>query len=383
MKHLLSTLLIIIGITTQAQNVFEYSINSKLEFKVYSQTENILHKISNTKDFKQDTPESVASSFFFATSNDILSSLYLDNEKYQVKDDSEFDIIKNTPSSDVYIQLLHKTNYEYEGDEMAYIMFIVRIKDVPFPFPTLLSLMKKGDKWFIHKRPNQQKVNDCLMMFKPCVLSNLFESESLDNDIKTLISKTKSDEGILDFTKLFDELVIIQANEKMSSKLTMSQNLDCKSIDFKNLVNGKSYFTGIFKNASIKVFDKQDEKIISQIKKNNDSIVLKSRLDFDFANKNYTVIKYNKVKVNGEIVKESIRLDKNKDMEDPVKEIIFLFENLKINIFSDLLPSMSKTAIMDGELYKKTRGVYEVLNITKLYNLYNMDKKLFTDYLEN
>ncbi|SEQ84709.1 hypothetical protein [Flavobacterium frigoris] len=56
MKNLLSTLLIIVAFNTQAQNVFEYSINSKIEFKVYSETENISHKITNTKDFKQDTP---------------------------------------------------------------------------------------------------------------------------------------------------------------------------------------------------------------------------------------------------------------------------------------------------------------------------------------
>lgn len=383
MKYLLSTLLILIGITVKAQNVFEYSIDSKLEFKVYSENENILHKISNSKDFKQDTPENVANSFFFATSNDILSSLYLDKEKYQLQDDSDFDIIKKTPSTDVYMQLLHKTNYEFEGNEMAYVMFIVRIKDVKFPFPTLLSLIKKGNKWFIDKRSNQQKLTDCLMMFKPCVLSNLVEGESSDSDIKNLISKTKSSEGTLDFTKLFDELVIIQENKSMSNRLTMSQNLDCKSINFKNIVSGKNYFTGIFKNTSIKLFDKQDENIISQIKKNNDSIVLKSRLDFDYANKNYTVIKYNKVKTNGEVIKESIRLDKNMDIDGPVTQITFLFENLKTNIFSDLIPSMDKTPIMDGELYKKTRGVYDVLNITKLYDLFKIDKKLFAAYLDN
>ena len=383
MKHLLLALLALMSIITNAQNVFEYSIDSKLEFKVYSGNENILHKISNPQDFKQDTPESVASSFFFATSNDILSGLYLDKKMYQLQDDSEFDVIKNTPSKDVYIQLLHKTNYEFEGNEMAYVMFIVRIKDVKFPFPTLLSLIKKGNKWFIDKRSNQQKLTDCLMMFKPCVLSNLVEGSSSDNDIKNLIFKTNSSEKKLDFTKLFDELVIIQENGKLSNKLTMSQNLDCKSIDFKNVVSGKNYFTGIVKNANIKLFEIQDEKIISQIKKNNDSVVLSSRLDFDFANKNYIVIKYKKIKTNGEITKESIRLDKNKDMEEPVKEITFLFENLKTAIFSDLVPSLNKTPIMDSELYKKTRGVYEVLNVTKLYDLYNKNKNLFTEYLEN
>ena len=383
MKHLLATLLILIGFTVQAQNVFEYSIDGKLEFKVYSENESILHKISNSKDFKQDTPENVASSFFFATTNGLLSSLYLDKQKFKSHDDSEFDIIKKTPSSDIYMQLLHKTIYDFEGDEMAFIMFIVRIKDVPFPFPTLLSLIKKENKWFVEKRPNQQKMTDCLMMFKPCVLSNLVEGVSMDNDIINLIFKTKSTKGVLDFTKLFDELVIIQENKDISNKLTMSQNLDCESINFKNAVIGKNYFTGIFKNTSIKLFEKQDEKIISQIKKNNDSIVLTSRLDFDFANKNYAVIKYNDIKTNGEIVKKSFYLYNNNDMAKPAKEIIFLFENLKTAIFSDLMPNLTKTPIMENELYKKTRGVYDVLNISKLFELYNNDKTLFAKYLDN
>jgi len=360
MKHLLATLLILIGFTVQAQNVFEYSIDGKLEFKVYSENESILHKISNSKDFKQDTPENVASSFFFATTNGLLSSLYLDKQKFKSHDDSDF-----------------------EGDEMAFIMFIVRIKDVPFPFPTLLSLIKKENKWFVEKRPNQQKMTDCLMMFKPCVLSNLVEGVSMDNDIINLIFKTKSTKGVLDFTKLFDELVIIQENKDISNKLTMSQNLDCESINFKNAVLGKNYFTGIFKNTSIKLFEKQDEKIISQIKKNNDSIVLTSRLDFDFANKNYAVIKYNDIKTNGEIVKKSFYLYNNNDMAKPAKEIIFLFENLKTAIFSDLMPNLTKTPIMENELYKKTRGVYDVLNISKLFELYNNDKTLFVKYLDN
>ncbi|GEM_PF-1920960 len=383
MRYRLLTLLLLGSIMIQAQNVFEYSINNKLEFKVYSENENRMYKISNSKDFKQDTPENTANSFFFATSNDVLIGLYLDKEKHQMQDNSDFDVIKNTPSADVYMQLLHRTNYEFEGNQMAYIMFIVKIKDVPFSFPTVLSLMKREGKWYIDKRPNQQKLTDCLIMFKPCVLSNLVEGISSDKDIKNLISKTKSNEGNLDFTKLFDELVLIQENEGLSNKLTMSQNLDCKSIEFKSAVVGKNYFTGIFKNSSIHLFDKQDAKIVSQIKKNNDSIILKSRLDFDYANKNYTVVKYDKVKTTGEIVKESIRLDKNADTEEPIKEIIFLFTKLKPSIFSDLIPSINKTPIMDTELYKKTRGVYEVLNITKLYDLFEVDKNLFMNYLDN
>jgi hypothetical protein len=380
MKHYLLLIFIFTTALLTAQNTFEYNLTNDVIFKVYQKEEGKFYKISNQKDFKQNTPEAVALSYFFASSNEIASKLYLDKKKYTPIDASKFDLIKKTKSKDAYIQLLHKTNYIFQGDEMAYIMFIAKVKDIPFPFPTLLSLIKKGNNWFIHQRPNQQKLTDCLMMFKPCVLSNLIQGESNDSDIEKLILKTKSKEGSIDFIKLFDELVIIQKNEQLANKLTAAQNLSCDFIQYKNEVTSKVIFTNLYKDLNVKIFKKQDKKLISLIKNKNDSIVLISKLEFNFLNKKHTSIKYKEISNSVETIK-AIQLDNSSDIEQPAKELLFLFKNLKTKIFSDLTPSMNKKPIMETKLYKETRGVYQVLNISKMYHLFITERTLFNEYL--
>ncbi|XKW97799.1 hypothetical protein R8G64_04690 [Tenacibaculum maritimum] len=61
------------------------------------------------------------------------------------------------------------------------------------------------------------------------------------------------------------------------------------------------------------------------------------------------------MKTNGNIVKDIIRLDKNNIVDKPSEELIFL-RKMKIQIFSDLTPSMKRTSIMDSELYKNLEG---------------------------
>ncbi|MGG8495181.1 hypothetical protein ACQY1Q_02085 [Tenacibaculum sp. TC6] len=382
MRKNIFLILIFFNVIVYAQQVLEYNLVDDLEFKVYSEAEGKMYKISKSEEFKQDTPENVALSSFFAFNNDIASNLYFDKEKYPKREDVDFELIRKTKNEDAYIQIHHKTNYKFEGNDMAYIMFTAKVKDIPFPFPTILSLIKKGGKWYLFQRPNQQKLTKSLLMFKPCVLSNLIEGLSSDKDINTLISKTKSNTGNLDFTKLFDELVLIQKNESLSSKLTMTKNADCSRFNFKDSVSSKATITGIFKDVTINEFKEQDQNLLSKIIKNNDSIVLRSKLDFEYSNKNYSLIKFNRVKTDGSIVKDIIRLDENDRIEKPSEELIFLYEKMKIQIFSDLTPSMDKTSIMDSELYKKSRGVYDVLNISQLFELYKEQKDLFTKYID-
>ena len=272
-QYLLISFFFITSILT-AQNVFEYNSSNEVSFKVYTEANGKFYKISKLKDFKQDTPENVALSSFFAYSNEIASNLYLDKKNYTARENEEFNLIKTTKSKDAYIQLLHKMNYTFQGKDMAYIMFIAKVNNIPFRFPTVLSLIKKEDKWHIHQRPNQQKFTDCFMMFKSCVLSNLIQGKSNDKDVQNLILKTKSKEDNIDFIKLFDELVIIQKDEKLTNKLTVSQDLDCNFISFENKIRAKVMLTDIYKNLSVRVLKKQDKKLISQIKKNSNKMVL-------------------------------------------------------------------------------------------------------------
>lgn len=382
MKYYVIVVVAFLSNILQAQNVLEYSTSSDIIFKVYSHDENKLRKDLDSTIIKSVTPEEIARSYFFATSNESLSNLYMDKKQFTPKDEGHFNNIKNTKTEDMYIQLLHKTTYTIEEKQMCYVMFIAKIKDVNFPFPTLLSLIKKDDTWTIYKRANQQKLTDCLMMFKPCVLSNLTEGKSEDNDIKKIIEKTRSTEAGIDFNKLFDELVAVQNNEALSEKLTMSDNLECSWVDYKETVKGKSEITGILPNTSIKIFREQDEELISKIEKNNDSIVLTSKLDFEYSKKKYALLKYNRIRPNGTVIKEILRLDENLGLEKPAKELITLYENLKVEIFSDLTPSMNKSPLMESSLYQMTRGVYGVLNISKLNDLFENRREMFTEYIE-
>ena len=362
------------------QNVFEYNITNNLIFKVYGEDEGKMYKISKEKDFKQNTPEAVALSSFFAYSNDIASKLYFNQESYYEKDEEDFEGIKQTRDEDAYIQLLHKTNYRLEGNDLCYVMFIAKIKDVDFPFPTLLPLMKKDSKWYIYTRPNQEKLTTTLKMLKPCVLSNLIEGNSRDIDVRNLISKTKSNIEGIDFNKLFDELTIIKSNKPLFNKLTLAQDANCSDFDYKNNVQSVNTITDILNNVSIRKIKKQDPSLVSQIKKESDSIVLTNKLEFDYLGKKYNVIKYNEINSNGTKVKKNYKTF-NLELNSPLKELVLLYERLNPQLFSILSPSLKEKPIHKTPLFKQTRGVYDILNITKLYNLFEKNDTLFEAYL--
>ena len=66
------------------------------------------------------------------------------------------------------------------------------------------------------------------------------------------------------------------------------------------------------------------------------------------------------------------------------ESIIFLFENLNPKIFNDLSPAINTSKSQKQEvLYKNTRGNLDLLNISKLFELYKKDKRLFVKYFEN
>ncbi len=364
-----------------SQNVFEYSSSSKLSFKVYDEDEGRYYKISKDKDFKQDSPEDVALSSFFAYSNDIASKLYLKKENYFSRDKEDFEGIKKTKDSDAYIQLLHKTQYRLDGNDLCYIMFIAKIKGTDFPFPTLLSLIKKSSKWYIYNRPNQEKLTKSLKILKPCVLSNIIEGASTDKDINSLISKTKSNFSGIDFSKLFDELAVLKSNNRtLFNKLTMSQNANCNIFDYKKNVASNNTITAVLKNVSIQKIRKQDSELVAKIKQSNDSIVLTNKLEFEYSGGKYYVVKYNEIGINGDIVKKNYK-SFNKQFESPLKELVFMYESLVPKVFKDLSPSLREKPFQKEVLYKNTRGVYGVLNISKMYDMFINNKILFKDYI--
>ena len=259
-------------------------------------------------------------------------------------------------------------------------MFIAKIKGVDFPFPTLLPLIKKDSKWYIYTRPNQEKLTTTLKMLKPCVLSNLIEGISKDNDISNLILKTKSDTKGIDFNKLFDELAIIKSNKPLFNKLTLAKDANCSEFDYKNNVQSANTITDILNDVSIRKIRKQDPNLVALIKKDNDSIVLTNKLEFEYLGIKQFLVKYDKIEPNGRVTKKNFR-SFNNQLESPLKELIFLYEKLESKIFNDLSPSLKEKPFQKEVLYQSTRGVYDILNISKMYNLYQSEKKLFEKYL--
>ena len=121
-----------------SQKVFEISDTYDISFKVYAEKK--IYKLESNSDVSLESPEKTARTFFFALNNDILRSTYSDPKKSTDKTESHYDNIKKLNKNDGYIQLLHKMNYKFKGEDRCYIMFFAKIKDIPFSFPTLLSL---------------------------------------------------------------------------------------------------------------------------------------------------------------------------------------------------------------------------------------------------
>lgn len=370
-----------------SQEVFEYNNEFNVTFKVYSDLNNRLSKLIKESDFSLRTPEKVAQAYFFAFDSLWFRKLYLDKKDVLKRNESHYKNIAKTKSKDIYIKLLHRMDYEIQGKKRCYIMFIVRIKDISFPFPTLLSLININNEWLIDSRANQYSLRKCLMLFKPCVLSSLIERKSSNKIIKELIDKTNTTNNYLDFIKLFDELVKITNDDKLSEELTLAKDDKC-NIDYKKEVKARVNFTGVFEKIDVKKYDKDEQgdnrNLISLVKKNNDSIFLNEKMDITYNDKVFSVLKYDTF--NKDVKKSlSSRIDRNniKDYK-PVKDLIFLYENLDTKIFNDLTPSIDKEKNKRQEkevLYRKTRGVYNILNITKLYELFLEDKSLFDNYM--
>lgn len=354
-----------------------------VSFKVYNQHNNVLRKLEKTSDFSQKTPEQVAQAYFFAFDNTWLEKLFLEKENAIKREEEHYQNIKKIKSKDVYIQLLQKMNYVYQGQEMCYIGYIPYIEGEPFPFPMLLSLKKTNNQWFIKDRSNQFKLLECLSTFKPCVLSAIMEGNSLNNEINNIIATIKNKDGIPDFINLYDELQKIGNDKEKTDRLTLSKDIFCENILYKEEINAKVAFTGVFESVSMKKYTKSDQEevqnLISLIKKENDSVFINEKIDIKHNNTVFSLFKYTLYE--GVKTKKGVyRISKNKP-ENVVNELIFLYENLDSVIFNDLTPSINGSKFENTLLYKNTRGVYDVLNISKLYDLYVTDKYLFKNYI--
>ncbi|MEG1589266.1 hypothetical protein [Chryseobacterium sp.] len=363
---------------------FEYTKELNVNFSIYDETNNIKNKIISEEEFNLSTPENVAQAFFFASSNKFLEKIYFNSEIVTTRDDAHYETLRNTKSEDIRLILLDKVTYNINDSEMCYIMFIVKIKNIDFVFPTLLSLIKQDDKWLIYNLPNQQDIRDCLFWFKPCVMMSLINGiNTNDDNLNKLISETKTN-NFLDFYKLNQQLIKWDSKNENSIKFTMAKDAICPYNSSTKNVKNKIIFNGIYKDVKILSFENNKQKnyfdILKQVDNGKDSIVLTEMLEIGDVNPIQS-IKYYKISNNGDKKIAIKRINNKKNIDDYILDFLYLFEHLNHKIFEDLSPKIndenSKTKI-----YEETRGKYNLLNITKLKKLFDSNISLFKKYLE-
>lgn len=365
--------------------VFEYTNLLDVNFIEFDNSNNILNKITNEKDFNMLTPENVVQYYYFAKDNNMLKNLYLNSESAVLRDEKHYAAIEKTKYENVKIILLHKMTFKVHEDEMCYIMFIVKIKDVDFTFPTLLTLKKVDEKWRIHRLSNQNYMTEPLFWFKSCVLLKLIDGNRTNyEEFNHLLLETKTN-NYLDFEKLNDKFFKEWNNsDEKSIKYTLAKDNNCPFKDVQPQASNKIVFNLIYKNVEItdyeQKFIEQDKNLIRLLKIDNDSIVLKGKIKIGINNP-ILLIKYTKISINGGEKLVLKRLDNTKIEDNPTLDLLFLFERLKTSIFKDLSPKLngneSKT-----ELYIKTRGNYNILNITKLKDIFDNKNELLIKYNE-
>lgn len=391
MKKYVTLLIILFFTTGNGQNlVLEYSGDNAVDFHIYNSTDNFKYKIDDITKVDRSTVEGLVQSYFFAANNDWLKNNYLEEKSFSPNEEKHFSTLKKLNKEKSKVVFLHKLSYKLEGFEMCYINFIADLDGIDFKFPTLLSCIKKDNKWYIYNLANQQKITDILWTFRSCRILQLINGQKTNNPLmNNLIQKTLSTNNFLDINKLYDQTQTWSFDDVNQRFFTMTDNNNCDDntvLDVSKNIN----FTSVFKSAKINTFDKDDQakniSIISNIKKNpTDSIYLKAKFDIDYNGQNYSVIKYNLINSTGKSTIKTQLLDSTLDVSSKqISEVIFLFENLNLQIFGDLSPSMNAPESQKQDiLYKNTRGNLDVLNISKLYDLYKNDKTLFAKYLEN
>lgn len=369
--------------------VLEYSNIYEVNFKIYKSNEGVIKKPSNFSLSLKSTPEGLAQSYFFATNDDWNKSNYLDQVDYQPKTPKNYEAVKKLSFDKDYLKMFHKFSFIHEGNEMCYLMFIAELKGIDFKFPTCLTCIKKDNNWYIYSLSNQYKIDELLLTFKSFRLLQLINGQKTNN-LKNdeLIKKTRDKDSYLDVEKLYAETQTWKNLGEDQKYFTNMVDNDCNDINLYELINKKVKLTAIFSSATLKIFDKSDQKknldLLSNLKTENlsDSIFMISKLDFEYSQKKYSVVKYKQTNKSNKILFKTKVLDSTMDINAiPISELLYVFENLNSIIFKDLSSRLSRTESEKNEfLYKSTRGNFDSINISKIYELLKKNKSVFEKY---
>ena len=366
-----------------AQGVIEYDKEYPVDFHIYNSSNSIVKKVLKNSKVNTSTPEELVQAYFFATDSISLKSLFYDKADYSPKKQKHFDATKNLNYDTNYVTLLHKFSYEHDGNQMCYINYIFKYENIDFTMPTNLSCIKKNNKWYIYKLGNQMNINEILWTFKSCKILQLIDGGNL-NDAKTnnLITSTRSTNNGLDINKLY-----LQSKKFNAADLeffTMKKDNSCSYSGVEFLKNKKIISSFLWKSINVEKFDAEEnsknKSLINSLKtKPTDSICLDSRLVVNFDNKSYSILKYKDC-----LTGKSFSKTNSNELPLAVKEFFYVFEKLKTTFISDLTNQSALEKSQPGnftQIFEKTRGQYNALNTTKLYSVFEQNKLLFGEYL--
>lgn len=288
MKIFLIISIIFISLNGYSQNlVLEYLGENTVNFHIYSTKDNFKNKIDDITKVNRTTVEGLVQAYFFASSNEWLKSNYLEEDNFSPNEEKHYNNIKKLNKDKSKVVFLHKYTYNHEGFEMCYINFIADLEGIDFKFLTLLSCIKKDNKWYIYNLANQQKITDILWTFRSCRILQLINGKQTTSVLmNNIIQKTLSNNNFLDINKLYAESITWKFDDINQKFFTMTDNNTCADNTIINL-SKKVSSTSVFKKTKITIFDIDDQKkninIISAIKNNStDSIYLKAKFDIDY-----------------------------------------------------------------------------------------------------
>lgn len=380
MKTLQKIIILLVIISTElvySQKILiEYDKNYNVNFKIYKPNENVLYKISKSES-SNNTVEKLAQSYFFASDIDWDKSNYFEESDFEPKKDSNYESLKKLNNTKNYLTLLHKFSFTIEGNEFCYLMFIVNIDGIDFKFPTCITCIKKGNKWYITKLYNQNKLYEILLTFKSFRLLQLLKGEKTGSlQMDNLIANTRDLNSNLDIEKLYqlsNKWEYLGNEQKYFTNMKDNECEDVNLYEIDKLVR----FTGTM-YISLESYDSDDQKNLINLKKsfNIENSYVIAKLEFSLNGKSYKFVKYK----DSTSKPKTINLDKTLNLNEiPISNIIYLFDNCKPQLFIDLMTTLNEEQ-RENTLYKMTRGNMEVLNITKLFEIYNKNKALFTSY---
>ena len=206
-------LIFTINIQAQTERGYEISLEyNKLfdvKFTIYSEQNQVVKKINSQSMANLSSPEGLIQSHFSATNKKWVESNFLEPEiDKDSREQKHFDFVKRMDSNKNFVKLIDKYSFNENGMAVSLVLYLINYEGEKFKFPTVLSMIKKGERWYIYNLPNKYDLTMVLLQMKPDKFQELLLGLQTGNQLTdSLIKLTRNAENGLDIIKLQAELV--------------------------------------------------------------------------------------------------------------------------------------------------------------------------------